>query len=227
MNRTLLVFLFFLIANLSFSQLSYGPVPAELGGYTTQAIIELPLQIKNEGDEDLLLLWRLKTINKPPEWGFQVCDLNLCYDVNIADCAESKPNLIAAGVSAPFIFYTLPNNVEGVGEFVLELFPKGEPQNVLVEVPITATVLFTSTKDLNIENLKIFPNPTSGFFQLSNYGSKVTKLSICNIVGKEMKSFKVQEGSIYDVSYLPPGMYLVRLYDDNKSVVKVVRLSKR
>jgi hypothetical protein len=227
MNRNLLLILLLLISNLTFAQLSYDPIPAEVGGYTTQGDIELDIHIKNEGTENLLLLWKLTTDSKPSEWEFQVCDLNLCYDVNVAECPENKPSPMPAGATAPFIFHTLPHEVEGVGNFTLEIFTQADPSTILLTIPITSTVLFTSTKDPFIENLRLFPNPTQDFFQLSSYSKEVTKLSIYNIVGKEMKSFKVQEGASYDVSGLSSGMYLVRLYDDKKRVKKVIRLSKR
>jgi len=226
MKKILLVFISILFFNLGQAQMGFTPDPAEIGGTTEIDDVELDLIITNNTSNNYSLLWTLRKVEMPEEWSTQVCDLNTCYDLNIDACPTDRPNPLAAGASAPFIFHTWPFETKGVGTFQLNIFDESDPANILLSIPMTTEILTTSTLELDIQELKIFPNPTSDYFQLSN-SKDVDKISIYNIVGKEMKTYKVEHGSSYDVTYLPVGMYLVRLYDSKNSVKKVLRLSKR
>jgi len=74
--------------------------------------------------------------------------------------------------------------------------------------------------------VSVYPNPTSDFFGLTN-SSEVAKLTIFNLVGKEMRSFKTEEGGKYNVSDLPNGMYLIQMTNHNKKIINTQRLHKR
>lgn len=74
--------------------------------------------------------------------------------------------------------------------------------------------------------VSVYPNPTSDFFGISN-STEVAQLTIFNLVGKEMKSFKAEAGIKYSVSDLPNGMYLIQMTDHKKKVINTQRLHKR
>ena len=74
--------------------------------------------------------------------------------------------------------------------------------------------------------VSVFPNPTSDFFGIS-HTEGISKLTIYNLVGKEMRAFKAEEGIKYNVGDLPNGMYLIQMTNNDKKVVNTQRLHKR
>ena len=80
-------------------------------------------------------------------------------------------------------------------------------------------------EDLDVKQLKIYPNPTSDFIQIAN-DNDVAKVAIYNIVGRNLKTSTHFSGKSHDVSTLQKGIYLVRLFDQNDKVLSVFRLNK-
>ena len=74
--------------------------------------------------------------------------------------------------------------------------------------------------------VSIYPNPTSNYFGLSNIEG-ITKLTIFNLLGKEIRSFDVEESLKYNISDLPNGMYLIKMTNSNQKIVSTQRLQKR
>lgn len=79
----------------------------------------------------------------------------------------------------------------------------------------------------NIEvNYKLFPNPTSDRFSLSD-DEGVKNIRIYTIIGKEIKSFDHMVGQSHPVDDLQRGIYIVRLFDSQNEVLKVLRLNRK
>lgn len=75
------------------------------------------------------------------------------------------------------------------------------------------------------DDLKVFPNPTADYFQVSN-GTNVRKIIIYNIFGKEVKSFFHYNNAQHEVTDLKSGMYIVKMIDDKNKIIKSVKLHK-
>ena len=75
-------------------------------------------------------------------------------------------------------------------------------------------------KDVFLNNLKMYPNPNSGknlFFTIS----KTTKITIFNVLGKQVKSFTLNpNNNNIDISDLSKGVYLVKISGDNTYTTK-------
>lgn len=66
-----------------------------------------------------------------------------------------------------------------------------------------------SVKDYDFASFKIYPNPSQDFFQVDT-PLGITSLSLYDISGKEVKSYKqVQE--VYDISNLSTGVYMLKI----------------
>ena len=63
-------------------------------------------------------------------------------------------------------------------------------------------------------------------FQITD-NTDVQLVTVYDIVGNKIKEFPAHNGKEYDVSFLHQGIYLVRMTDKSKAVVKTARLSKR
>ena len=75
------------------------------------------------------------------------------------------------------------------------------------------------------KKIKIFPNPTADFIGLSS-DKGVGTIRILNLIGKEIRQFKVIEGQRYNVADLENGMYLIQLVSDENKIITTRRLRK-
>jgi len=55
---------------------------------------DIPIYAVNIGQEQLNVLWKVVDVNVPDEWGFVICDNNLCYAEGVAICPEDAPNVL-------------------------------------------------------------------------------------------------------------------------------------
>ena len=90
---------------------------------------------------------------------------------------------------------------------------------------------FTDARDFllsidknNLENFKVYPNPTSNKLNL-NSNKTIKKVSLFNIVGEKILSFNSNQKQI-NISNLSKGIYILRIqFEDHKSAVrKIIKL---
>jgi Leucine-rich repeat (LRR) protein len=76
------------------------------------------------------------------------------------------------------------------------------------------------------ELFTIYPNPSTGEFEITNYGLHITNIEIYDINGrkqKEERKIKKEDGIIVmDISDLPAGTYLVKIATKQGEIVKKV-----
>lgn len=78
-------------------------------------------------------------------------------------------------------------------------------------------------KELEIEELKIHPNPTSNILNIEIDEFAIDKVEVLSMSGKLLKSTTVNINSI-DISNLPNGVYFLKIYtDDHLYLNKVVK----
>jgi len=75
------------------------------------------------------------------------------------------------------------------------------------------------------KKIKIFPNPTANYIGLSS-DKGIGTIRILNLIGKEIRQFKVVEGQRYNVADLENGMYLIQLIGDENKIITTRRLRK-
>jgi hypothetical protein len=71
--------------------------------------------------------------------------------------------------------------------------------------------------ELNRQNVKIYPNPTTGILNIDFGGQVVNrKMDVYNMVGQGLLHQEINNKSLYqtDLSYLPEGNYIVVLRDE-------------
>lgn len=75
----------------------------------------------------------------------------------------------------------------------------------------------------------LFPNPASDFIQIKvsdeNFAPDKAKIRIVDLLGKEVNVAEKDNGLIFDVSSLSPGVYSINISYDNKT--KVIRFVKQ
>lgn len=79
--------------------------------------------------------------------------------------------------------------------------------------------------DANSDDLRVFPNPATEYFQINNALS-IKKVVVYNMFGKEVKVLFNQNNTQHDVTDLKSGMYIIKMLDEKNKVVKSVKLQK-
>ncbi|WP_235297648.1 T9SS type A sorting domain-containing protein [Portibacter marinus] len=224
--RNFLLYIFFLTATISTTgQIVYSPNPIEVTANAATENIQTDFELKNEGSDTVYLAWKLEVVAQPGQWQYYVCDTENCYNFNQSESSDSRPNVIAPGESIIVMFHTLPSETEGEGTYNIEFFDLQYPDSLKVEVPITINTITSSTSNLFVKGLSIFPNPTTDFFRV-NTGDLISNIDVVTVVGKKVASFKAEQGRFYDVSDLNTGVYYVRLIDRFGESIKVLKLKK-
>ncbi len=94
---------------------------------------------------------------------------------------------------------------------------------VLTSVSLTGQSSIVN--DYYTEDIKVFPNPTTDYFQINN-GVNVKKVIIYNMFGKEIRVASNSANTLHDVTDLKSGMYIVKMLDDRNKIVKSIKLQK-
>ena len=77
----------------------------------------------------------------------------------------------------------------------------------------------------NTAGVVIYPNPSSGIFQISPNGLQLSKLEIYNLLGEKVYAspIKAENNLRIDLSNQSPGIYFVRIYEGEKiSTAKII-----
>lgn len=223
--QTLITLFFITIVS---GQITFDPETITIVGNPSDDLITFKVDLTNNHSEDVQLYWKLaKEDNFPEEWATQVCDFNLCYDENIDQIVTSLPNTLKAGETRDFKIYLLPKNTEGESELTFSIFDDEALNNEIITLKSDKVLVSTTTSIKNIgkDDLKIYPNPSSEYFQISN-DDKVSKVIIYNIAGKTIKELSHYKGKSQNIDFLRSGMYLIRLFDRKSELIKTMRLQK-
>jgi hypothetical protein len=181
--------------------------------------------VTNTSNETASIFWSKRMLNQPDNWLSWICDKNLCYEPPINSCPSSKPNVLAANESMDLQVHLNPLLVEGTCDYEVTLLDVNG--NELAVIPGACEISNTTAiKETNDLKLTVFPNPTTDFFAVTETPG-LKYIEVFNIVGNKVKTFEAVPNRQYYVGDLADGIYLVRLANASKKVLKTIRLSKR
>ena len=189
--------------------------------FSEDALIKINLT--NQENVQDTVYWKLEKLYFSNSWQSQLCDLNLCYGFNVDKCSANKGNIFTAGATGLWTLHINPFSVQDSAIMLLKLYDDREFSNVIDSLPIYINIGTVSTnKVLATNEVTIYPNPTTDYFQISNK-SKIGKVDIFNLIGKKVKTFEKYQ-NMYAINDIRDGMYIVRVYDNRGKVMKVSRL---
>lgn len=227
MVRSLLILFFVAQLAMVNSQVSYNPDPYSIVVPVLQdqySNTKEDLVLTVAQDTNYTIFWKMEFTNMKDEWQLQLCDLNFCYHYNAPQSSPNQPNRMERG-NYVFQIGFYPKGVPGTGKAMLRLYGDNAFTKLIKEIPINLYAGTTSSKDISVNAIRVFPNPASDYFQVSN-SSQVHKIVIYNVLGKEVKTLFHYNSANHDISDLRKGMYMIRLLDAKNKVIKTVRLSK-
>ncbi|MBI3501327.1 MAG: T9SS type A sorting domain-containing protein [Bacteroidetes bacterium] len=121
---------------------------------------------------------------------------------------------IIAGLGTHTIYYTYTDTTTGCWD--------DDFSNITVE-------LCTGQSGISVSEyaISIFPNPSSGVFQITSYNLQMTNAEIYNIYGERIyKSQASSSKSQVDLSNQPSGIYLLKIITDRGVVNKKIIINK-
>lgn len=239
MKHTLLLIFLFIMTMVAWAQspITIDPNPKSQDfavDFTGDFLdLELHTTIKNTTNQKVSLKWTRVVKNSPVEWETAVCDNNVCYTPGISSNVDASiplnmPFELEAGESFDLIFHVYPYTTAGTGSFELIFALTSAPDTPIDTARFSTNVVAnttTSTFDIAKADVRVFPNPTTNYFELTDTRG-FDRLVVYNVLGRTVRSFQAMSGQRYSLEGLPDGLYLVTMQSRNK-IVKTVRLSKR
>lgn len=201
-----------------------------LSDFTLQ--LQQHAKVTNLTKQEIRLRWTRVIVNQPLDWETQVCDNNACYiprvSTNIdASVGFSQPVILKPDSSFNLGLYIVPNGAPGRGTFQLVLALAGSPNVPIDTITFNTSVnATTATNDIARADVKIFPNPAANYFEV-NSGDDLDRVVLYNLLGREVRSYRAFPGQEYTLEGLPDGLYLVSLKNEQKGIIKTIRLNKR
>jgi hypothetical protein len=209
-------FLFFSLYSQA-QQLVVSSTNASQQGKATEEI-NPSVVIKNNGSYTMELRWERVKNNLPQGWESVVCD-KLCHTAY----TESKSFSLAPGESIyDFRVSFHPNGFEGSGHSEIKIYELKNPNN---HVNVSFNASSNASSAGNGPN--IYPNPATEHIMVQDPNNEVKFIEVYNIVGKKISEFTINNASgKYDVSDLQRGMYMIRMLDRNRNIIRTQRVSK-
>ena len=191
---------------------------------------ELTGAFTNLTDETLDIKWEVFEMNCDTEWDYQVCDANNCYFWGVLSnegMPVNNPVTLAPNESSILQLKIKPKGLGSCCEPMIVLSDFNDPNIIFDTVHYEACIDdLSSITEREKANLRAYPNPTPNYISVSN-NNFVKNIWVSNILGKRVRTFQVNPSNNYDLSTVPDGIYLVSMVDENSTVLKTVRISKR
>ncbi|BDS13890.1 T9SS type A sorting domain-containing protein [Aureispira anguillae] len=183
--------------------------------------------LRNLTSKTIELRWEIKKVNLSEGWQAIVCD-HQCYTSLVnSKTFTLEPNEVLHDFKVSF----RPNGKEGMGNLELVIYDvnrkKETEQTITFSGAAQSTHTSTHSFSKEIAVPKVFPNPAIEFIHLKDDYNQVKLIEIYNVVGRKMQKFSVNyAGEKYDISRLPRGIYMVRMYNSNGNNIRTQRISK-
>jgi hypothetical protein len=177
--------------------------------------------VSNNSGQEKTFQWVRNEVTAPDAWETGICDKNFCY---LEHVGTKQFVLAAQEAGATLDVHLYPNHVyEGYGVYEIAVSEVADPTNAISAIYIFDSAL-TGTKEIQLANLKAYPNPTTGLFTLSGTEGKIASISIHDLTGKQMQRFAVNDGDWYSIANLPAGTYMMNLFDNHQQALGQARL---
>lgn len=188
--------------------------------------------LTNVSSSPVSVRWNRLAPSLPMGWEVAVCDLNQCYlpfvySNYMSDIGLDIPVELEPGGTSNLDVHIYPNQFPGSTSVTLELTVDGDTAVVATGTyNITASLTSSFNGPAAKQDVRVFPNPTADYFQLSS-GNRVGRVMVYNTLGRQVRAYDGYDGRRYSLAGLPDGMYLVRLKDQQGAAIKTVRVIKR
>lgn len=226
--KQILLLLFFMVSVGLSAQISFQEEELQVN-FAAEGVYDLKneLEVTNAGAEDAEFIWKVDVVEAPAEWNFFVCDFNKCYGPGDASIDADAANTSVAGETKNMQFHLTPASTSGMGTYMVTLMDPDNPQDVLTTITLVFDGTLVNTKEENISQLAVFPNPVQDYFQLNNPENVASEVVLYDLLGKQIVSFDAQSSKEFYIGDLSEGRYFARIFDEDGQSLKVIKLVKR
>lgn len=174
------------------------------------------------------LKWRYTSLNLPSAWESTLCDKSQCYSITPSNFNTIRTAPMLAGENSIIKWGVTPFCTAGTGNAAMILWLEGDSANTVLTIQCRAAVSLDVSCTVSIPErdedagLKIFPNPATDFITLSGLNSRRDgRIEVYNMIGKLQlqRTLNAATESGINISNLSPGIYLLKVYREGKSVM--------
>lgn len=225
MKHTILTYLLFALWQIAHAQSYLLPTAyaSQQGSHWSE--IAPALSIQNTTARSVDIRWEINRTNLPAGWTVQVCDKN-CHGADAKGTFTLAAHETLANLRVAFV----PNGAEGIGSIEIKLQEVGSRQESTLTFTAAAQNTLSTQADKFSKQMsaqRLYPNPAIDHIMLQDDDNVVRMIEIYNIVGRKVLEYPVlSDNDKYDVSALPRGMYMVRLLDSHRQIIRTQRISK-
>lgn len=186
--------------------------------------IEIHTKVKNISSDSISLKWKRRQPALPEGWISQVCDGITCFEDFVSTNIDpvnriNIPVTLKAGEEREFILHVFPVTKAGKGNIYIDLFSLKKPDSLLttMEFDLTINGLSTSIQliDNDIDDIRISPNPVYDQVTINHPFESLAHIDIYNLLGQRKGLLEAREDNKYDVSFLPPNIYFLKVQPRN------------
>ncbi len=178
-------------------------------------------QIKNVSVDSLFVKWERQVISVTPGLLTAVCDPARCWFVT----TNTQSFGLAPDSVGELTVHFVNNSGQAASGIVhLKLTNLNNGGDTLTAIYTYSTL--TGTNELPAANVKLFPNPTTDFFTLTN-AEEVASMRLFTIDGREVARFIYAADNTYSIVNQPVGNYVLSFEDKNGQLFQAVEISKR
>lgn len=189
------------------AQLTFEKDTAKITGDKSEFQITAKSLLSNNSNDTAFQFERITFSNCDFETA--VCDQTLCYppDTSVKNFVISKGSSFDMKVN----FY--PYNVDGHCTVLIYVRSLQNPSNYDSCYYSMQTTDFSSITELKKDNnIKVFPNPSSGSIQLNTKNYNAFNVAVYDVLGNKVKVFdQVYNNTSLDVMELPKGVYILKV----------------
>ncbi|MBP6303635.1 MAG: T9SS type A sorting domain-containing protein [Bacteroidia bacterium] len=203
-----------LVTGASFAQFSITPNPSN-GRGSKDGIIKCDGKIKNNSTTDSMFTW-IRFQNLPSGWTSQICDPITCW----SDAVDSSTFELKTGDSNILYMQFNPNTNYGSTTAKIYIYAVGK-RSMGDTIYYNAETWAVSSRAVSSKELSFYPNPAQTEINFRYDAKNPVRGEIYNIIGNKVKSFSHNTFiTSVNIEDLPKGMYIVRMYDGNKTITK-------
>jgi hypothetical protein len=175
--------------------------------------VEIYTKVKNISSDSISLKWNRRQPELPIGWISQVCDGITCFEDFVStniDTAKriNVPVTLKAGEERE-------STKAGKGKIYIDLFSLKKPDSLLttMEYDITINGLSTSSRNIGEESspIQLSPQPAFDFITIEHPFEELAHIQILNLLGQNMGVLEERKDHKYDISFLPPNTYLLKI----------------
>lgn len=209
-------------------QSAYHVYPNPSDTVTTMDTEDSPAhgEIKNVSNGTITVKWERHEIFLTPNITTAVCDPVTCWFPGISSKQFQLQKDSFGQLTVHFYnagWDPAPGQA-GSGIVHLKLTNVNNPADTLTAVYTYSTL--TGTKDLPVANVKLFPNPTTDYFTLSN-GDEVASMRVFALDGRVVARFERSPDNTYSIANLPVGNYVLSFEDESGQLFQAVEIHKQ